>query len=195
MDQLDVALVEAMREHPRVGDLELSRITKVARATVQSRLAKLERAGVISGYGPDIDLVAAGHPVLAFVTLEIAQGMLDAVTDELESLPNVLEAYVTSGTADVVCKIAATSHEDLQATLLHISQSGLGGAVDQRDRAVGAGTPEGPADAQEGRDRQHLKSPGLSVGVSIRPPRSSAALDQRGTLRTQHDSAARGLLR
>ena len=124
MDQLDVALVEAMRAHPRVGDLELSRITKVARATVQSRLAKLERAGVITGYGPDIDLVAAGHPVLAFVTLEIAQGSLDAVTEELESLPNVLEAYVTSGTADVVCKIAATSHEDLQATLLHISRSG-----------------------------------------------------------------------
>jgi DNA-binding Lrp family transcriptional regulator len=124
MDQLDVALVEAMRKHPRVGDLELSRITKVARATVQSRLAKLERTGVITGYGPDIDLVAAGHPVLAFVTLEIAQGSLDAVTDELDSLPNVLEAYVTSGTADVVCKIAATSHEDLQATLLHISKSG-----------------------------------------------------------------------
>ncbi|KAA1395372.1 Lrp/AsnC family transcriptional regulator [Aeromicrobium ginsengisoli] len=124
MDQLDIALVEAMREHPRVGDLELSRITQVARATVQSRLAKLERAGVITGYGPDIDLVAAGHPVLAFVTLEIAQGSLDAVTDELDSLPNVLEAYVTSGTADVVCKIAATSHEDLQATLLHISRSG-----------------------------------------------------------------------
>ncbi|WP_235503520.1 Lrp/AsnC family transcriptional regulator [Aeromicrobium sp. Root344] len=124
MDQLDIALVEAMREHPRVGDLELSRITQVARATVQSRLAKLERTGVITGYGPDVDLVAAGHPVLAFVTLEIAQGSLDAVTDELDSLPNVLEAYVTSGTADVVCKIAATSHEDLQATLLHISKSG-----------------------------------------------------------------------
>ena len=124
MDQLDIALIEAMRAHPRVGDLELSRITQVARATVQSRLAKLERAGVITGYGPDIDLVAAGHPVLAFVTLEIAQGSLDAVTDELDSLPNVLEAYVTSGTADVVCKIAATSHEDLQATLLHISKSG-----------------------------------------------------------------------
>ncbi|MEJ7635493.1 Lrp/AsnC family transcriptional regulator [Aeromicrobium sp.] len=124
MDQLDAALIDALREHPRVGDLELSRLTKVARATVQSRLAKLERSGVITGYGPDIDLVAAGHPVLSFVTLEIAQGSLDAVTDELESLPNVLEAYVTSGTADVVCKIAATSHEDLQATLLHISQSG-----------------------------------------------------------------------
>ncbi len=68
--------------------------------------------------------VAAGHPVQAFVTLEIAQGKLDDVAEELESLPNVLEAYVTSGSADVVCKIAATSHEDLQATLLHISKSG-----------------------------------------------------------------------
>ncbi len=124
MDQLDVALVEAMRENPRVGDLELSRMTRVARATVQSRLAKMEAAGIITGYGPDIDLIAAGHPVVAFVTLEIAQGSLDEVTEELESLPNVLDAYVTSGTADVVCKIAATSHEDLQAVLLHISQSG-----------------------------------------------------------------------
>jgi DNA-binding Lrp family transcriptional regulator len=124
MDQLDAALISAMRANPRVGDLELSRITKVARATVQSRLAKLEASGVITGYGPDIDLVAAGHPVLAFVTLEIAQGSLDAVTVELESLPNVLDAYVTSGAADVLCKIAATSHEDLQSVLLHISQSG-----------------------------------------------------------------------
>lgn len=124
MDALDVALVEALRQHPRAGDLELSRLTKVARATVQSRLAKMEASGVITGYGPDVDLVAAGHAVLAFVTLEISQGSLEAVTDELESLPNVLEAFVTSGTADVLCKIAAASHEDLQSVLLHISRSG-----------------------------------------------------------------------
>jgi DNA-binding Lrp family transcriptional regulator len=114
MDQLDVALVETMKANPRVGDLELSRLTRVARATVQSRLAKLESSGVITGYGPDVDLVAAGNPVLAFVTLEIVQGALDAVTVELDSLPNVLEAYITSGSADVVCK----------DTLLHISRSG-----------------------------------------------------------------------
>lgn len=124
MDQLDVALAEALRQHPRAGDLELSRLVGVARATVQSRLAKMEQAGIITGYGPDVDLTAAGHPVHAYVTLEIAQGALDDVAAELESLPNVLEAYVISGQADVVCKVAASSHEDLQATLLHISKSG-----------------------------------------------------------------------
>jgi DNA-binding Lrp family transcriptional regulator len=123
VDTLDLALIEALREHPRIGDLELSRLTKVARATVQSRLSKLEQAGVIAGFGPEIDLVSAGHPVLAFVTLEIAQGALDTVAAELEASPNVIEAYVTSGTADVLCRIAATSHEDLQQALLDINRS------------------------------------------------------------------------
>ena len=110
----------------------------------------MEAAGVITGYGPDIDLVAAGHPVLAFVTLEIAQGSLDDVTEELESLPNVLEAYITSGDADVVCKIAATSHEDLKDTLLHISQSGSVARSTQRHRAVRARPAPGAADAPQG---------------------------------------------
>ncbi|HWV26845.1 MAG TPA: Lrp/AsnC family transcriptional regulator [Aeromicrobium sp.] len=124
LDRLDVALIEALDEHPRVGDLEMSRLLGVARATVQSRLRKLEESGVITGYSADIDLAAAGHPVHAFVTLQIVQGSIDAVTEDLRSLPNVLEAYITSGEADIVCKIAATSHEDLKDTLLHISGSG-----------------------------------------------------------------------
>ncbi|WP_375000825.1 Lrp/AsnC family transcriptional regulator [Aeromicrobium sp. CTD01-1L150] len=124
MDALDLALVRELRENPRAGDLELSRRVGVARATVTARLGKLESSGVITGYGPDVDLAASGHPVLAFATLEIAQGRLDDVRAELDSLPNVLEAYVTSGAADVVCKIAATSHSDLQDVLLHMSTSG-----------------------------------------------------------------------
>lgn len=123
LDQLDIALIAALRANPRAGVLGLSREINVARATVQARLQRMERSGVITGYGPDVDLVAAGLPVLAFVTLEIAQGALDRVTAALESLPNLLEAFVTSGTADVLCKIAAASHEDLQETLLSISKS------------------------------------------------------------------------
>ena len=79
LDALDLALLTALRENPRAGALALSRLTRVARATVESRLSRLERAGVITGYGPDIDVAAAGFTVLAFVTLEIAQGALDRV--------------------------------------------------------------------------------------------------------------------
>jgi DNA-binding Lrp family transcriptional regulator len=123
LDALDLALVTALRENPRAGVLALSRITRVARATVQARLDRMERDGVITGYGPDIDVAAAGFTVLAFVTLEIAQGALDRVRGDLAVIPGVLEAYAITGTADVICKVAATSHADLQRTLLRIDNS------------------------------------------------------------------------
>lgn len=123
LDALDVAVLTALREHPRAGVLELSRVTRVARATLQSRLRRLEQAGVVTGYGPDVDLTAAGFPVHAFVTLEIAQGALEQVATDLEAIPGVLEAHATTGAGDVLCRIAAASHEGLQATLLELSRS------------------------------------------------------------------------
>lgn len=122
LDALDVSLIEALVDHPRAGVLELSRQLAVARATVQARLQRLEDAGVIVGYGPDIDLRRAGYPVHAFVTLEIAQGRLDDVASELAAVPGILEAYATTGEADVLCRLAATSHEDLQDILLELNR-------------------------------------------------------------------------
>jgi DNA-binding Lrp family transcriptional regulator len=123
IDQLDLALLRALREHPRAGHLELSRLVGVARATVQARLDKLERAGVVTGYGPDVDLEAAGFGVQAFVTLEIAQGALDEVRSELERQPAVIEAYATTGTGDVLCRLAAPDQGGLQQALLDLDRS------------------------------------------------------------------------
>ncbi len=123
LDRLDVALIRILREHPHAGYLELSRLTGVSRATLQARTQRLEAAGVITGYGPDVDLPASGYPVLAFVNLQIAQGDLDLVTQELAAIPEILEAHGTTGDSDVICKVAAASHDELQRTLLRISSS------------------------------------------------------------------------
>src|SRR4051794_35448474 len=103
LDALDVALLAALREHPRAGALELARITGVARATVSARLQRLEDSGVVTGYGPDIDVGAAGFGVQAFVTLEIAQGAIEDVQRDLEAIPGLLEAPAETGSGDVLC--------------------------------------------------------------------------------------------
>ncbi|WP_051944366.1 Lrp/AsnC family transcriptional regulator [Streptacidiphilus rugosus] len=121
-DQLDVLLIRALAEHPRAGFLELSRLTGVSRATVQARIQRLEADRVITGHGPDVDLAAAGFPVLAFVNLEISQGGLDELAVELSKVPGVLEAYGTTGASDVICRVGATSHDGLQQTLIEISR-------------------------------------------------------------------------
>jgi len=123
LDELDLRLLALLRARPRAGVLELSREATVARATAQARLDRMEAAGVITGYGPDVDVAAAGFGVTAFVTLEIAQGGLDQVRAELEAIPGVLEAHVTTGPGDVLCRIGAASHEDLQQCLLALNRS------------------------------------------------------------------------
>jgi len=125
LDPLDLALLAALTESPKTGQLELSRRLKVARATVQARIQRLEQAGVVTGYGPDIDLDAAGQPVSAFVSLEIAQGALGELAAELAAIPNVVEAYATTGEGDVLCKLAAPSHAALQDTLLRLTRTPL----------------------------------------------------------------------
>jgi DNA-binding Lrp family transcriptional regulator len=122
LDELDVEILATLRASPRAGYLELSRSLQVSRATIQARLERLERDGIVTGYGPDVELSLAGYPVLAFATLEIAQGRLDDVRNALAEIPSVVEAFATTGPGDVVCRLAAQSHEDLQRVLIEVSQ-------------------------------------------------------------------------
>jgi DNA-binding Lrp family transcriptional regulator len=115
IDELDARLIAELRAHPRLGLLEVSRRLGVARGTVQARLAKLEARGVVVGYGPEIDPAEVGHPIQAFVMLELAQGRLAEAVTALEDTPEVLEVYAVSGPQDLVCRVAARDTEHLQA--------------------------------------------------------------------------------
>ena len=68
-------------------------------------------------------LAAAGYPVQALATLEVAQGQLSEIAEFLSSLPGVIEAFATTGTGDVVCRLAAASNADLQDLLLRLNES------------------------------------------------------------------------
>jgi len=120
VDELDARLILALAGSPRAGIMELARKLKVARGTVQARLDKLQARGVITGFGPDLDLRVIGYTVLAFVTLEIAQGRLADVTEHLAGIPEVLEAHATTGPGDLHCRIVARTNEHLQEVIARV---------------------------------------------------------------------------
>jgi DNA-binding Lrp family transcriptional regulator len=117
IDDLDARLILMLAEAPRAGIMELARRLKVARGTVQARLDKLQARGVITGFGPDLDLRVIGYTVLAFVTLEIAQGRLADVTAHLAGIPEVVEAHATTGPGDLHCRVVARTNEHLQEVI------------------------------------------------------------------------------
>ena len=114
MDDLDARLLAELRAHPRLGLLEISRRLGVARGTVQARLAKLERRGVVTVFGPEVDPAELGHRLQAFVLLELTQGRLAEAVEALERTPEVLEVDAISGPQDLICRVAARDTEHLQ---------------------------------------------------------------------------------
>ncbi|MEX0757395.1 MAG: Lrp/AsnC family transcriptional regulator [Acidimicrobiia bacterium] len=122
LDDLDVALLRLLRSEPRVGMLEASRRLGVARGTVTARVEKLRTGGVVTGFGPDVDLRRVGFSVMAFSILELAQGRIRDVTEVLQEIPEVLEAHTIAGRGDLLIRIVARTNDHLMEvieTILH----------------------------------------------------------------------------
>ena len=122
IDELDARLLHELDAAPRVGVLELSRRLGVARATVQARMDRLTRRGVIAGFAPTLDPTALGFGVTAFATLEIRQGRGAQVLDHLRSIPEVLEVHTITGQGDMLCRMVARSNDDLQHVIDRVTE-------------------------------------------------------------------------
>jgi DNA-binding Lrp family transcriptional regulator len=117
IDELDARLIAHLAGAPRAGVMDLARTLGVARGTAQARLDKLLARGVVTGFGPDIDPIALGYAVMAFTTLEIAQGRLADVVAHLRDIPEVLEAHAITGPGDVHTRLVAHTNRHLQDVL------------------------------------------------------------------------------
>jgi DNA-binding Lrp family transcriptional regulator len=122
IDELDARLLRELDAAPRVGVLEMSRRLGVARATVQARLDRLVRRGVIASFAPTLDPDALGFQVTAFATLEIRQGRGVQVLDHLRGIPEVLEVHTITGQGDMLCRLVARSNDDLQHVIDRVTE-------------------------------------------------------------------------
>lgn len=120
LDEIDISLIRLMRTRPKTPVAELARLASVARGTAHARISRLEDAGVIDGYGPDVDAAEIGYDVLAFVTLEIAQGQDAAIVAHLSHIPEVLEVHAVTGPGDLLCRVVARSNEHLHHVLQEV---------------------------------------------------------------------------
>ncbi|HEX8508918.1 MAG TPA: Lrp/AsnC family transcriptional regulator [Propionibacteriaceae bacterium] len=131
IDELDGRVLQLFSAEPRIGVLEASRRLGVARGTVQARIDRLERDGVVTSWAPRISPSALGYGVTAFVTLEIMQRQgRDQVSARLAQIPELLECWTVTGSGDLWCRVVAHSNADLQRVIdALVSDAGVVRAV------------------------------------------------------------------
>ena len=109
----DRALLALLGENARMPVAELARRLSLSRTTVQTRLERLEREGVVAGYAVKLSEAYLSGLVRAHVLITIAPKSLAQVTSELSAIREVTTLHSVSGTFDLIAIIAAPSISDL----------------------------------------------------------------------------------
>lgn len=117
MDDLDQHLLARLRENARAPVAELARALGLSRTTIQSRLARLERSGVIAGYSVKLAETHQAAQVHAYVLLTIEPKQAAAVTSALRRMSGVRTLQSVSGPFDMVAVVDAPSVRDMDALI------------------------------------------------------------------------------
>lgn len=105
LDKLDHDLIALLRKDARAPAAVLAKQLKASRSTVQNRIVRLQRAGVLLGFTVRLASEQAGHPVRAITQIEVRGGAGDKVIAALKRLPEVVSVYSTNGRWDLVAEV------------------------------------------------------------------------------------------
>lgn len=111
MDDLDRQLLALLRDNARSSIASLANKLRVARGTIQNRLARLERDGTIVGYTVRLKPQAESHGIRAVMTIAVEGNRTQAVLRALRGDPAIAALHTTNGRWDFVAELRA---EDLQ---------------------------------------------------------------------------------
>lgn len=100
--QADEQLLTLLREDARASTAEIARRLKVSRTTVQSRIERLERSGVIAGYTVRLHEAAERSHIRAHILITVLPKQSAAVVEALRRLPEVRTLHSVSGPFDLV---------------------------------------------------------------------------------------------
>lgn len=127
MDDLDQRLITLLRHDGRrsVSDLALS--LQTTRATVRTRMQKLEQIGKIIGYTVVLKADVVSSPVRGITLIEVEGRAKDKVVDALSGFAEITAIHTTSGKWDLIIELSTDCLTALDSLLHRIRLiSGIG---------------------------------------------------------------------
>ena len=116
MDEKDRAILNVLQRDDRTGYAEIGARVKLAASSVYERVKRMERQGVIRGYGAILDARALGLGVTAFVSVATRAASTELVP-RLAAFPEVEECYSIAGADSLLLKVRTRTTYDLERLL------------------------------------------------------------------------------
>lgn len=117
LDPIDQKLLAALRRDGRASTSELARLVGRSRTTVQGRIERLERAGVIIGYTARLAPEREQGAVRAHVMIKVEPKKEAAVGAALRTIDEVRVLHTVAGVFDMIVVAAADSVGEIEAVI------------------------------------------------------------------------------
>lgn len=118
----DRELLSILSENAREQTATIARRLGLSRTTVQAKIDRLERDGVIAGYGVKLSDAYESGMVKAHVLITIAPKTLARITTELHAISAVRTLHSVSGSFDLIAIVEATSIAELDHLIDRIGE-------------------------------------------------------------------------
>lgn len=126
LDELDEKILKLIVSNARIPFLEVARECGVSGAAIHQRVQKLTNLGIIKGSEFIIDVEKIGYETCAYIGIFLnSPGVFERAVSELNSIPEVVECYYTTGQYDLLIKVFARNNHDL-LDLIHSKLQPIG---------------------------------------------------------------------
>lgn len=122
MDAKDRELIRLLQGDARITTTALARELDLSRATVQSRMARLEAQGIIRGYTVRVSYEIEQRQIRAHVMISVYPKQNAEVSAALVKQAGVRALYAISGEYDLIAIIAAESTEEIDQIIDAVGQ-------------------------------------------------------------------------
>jgi len=117
LDKIGWHILHELQENARIPFAELGRRVGLSTPAVAERVRSMEDAGIIRGYRTEVDAMACGYNVLAFIRVNVAGDKLQHFVKLAKSRPEVLECHRVTGAESFILKMAVTDMNHLEAAI------------------------------------------------------------------------------
>ncbi|MBK6453568.1 MAG: Lrp/AsnC family transcriptional regulator [Steroidobacteraceae bacterium] len=120
MDDLDRQLIGLLRGNARLPAATVARTLRVARGTVQNRIARLEQEGVIAGYTVRLAAPDGDRRITALMLIAVEGNNVEKVLRSLRGDASVTTLHTTNGRWDIIAELRADTLEEFDRVLSRI---------------------------------------------------------------------------
>lgn len=124
LDAIDKKILQILMRSARTPIKDIAKEVYLSSPAVSSRIEKMERTGMITGYHATIDPFQFGYNIKAFVNLELPPDMKKDFYPYIESVPNVIECNCVTGQYSMLIEVFFETTQELDVFVTELQRFG-----------------------------------------------------------------------